>query len=232
MCTRFSSLPMQLPFTMQIDSIFHFLPVFYFSPLTVKCAHRHTFKDTHTTSYTTVSVVRRFIAHSRVPGVPGLLKYPPPPTITAHSNQPPPQLQQSGAREMLRSAISFKPHAGRLLAALWFASDLPTQPTPEWSPYKASSEFTHYLNHPAFCIITFLWFFFIFHVIFEPALSCFWSPFDLCWFMTFGNLDPAVENPLFAVFLEVLEQLSVMRAILSCSCVNGRCYELRCGGLC
>lgn len=90
------------------------------------CTH----SNTHTVSYTTVSsVVRKFIACSRVPVVPGLLKYPPPPIIAAHSNQPLPQLQRSGARDMLRSAISLKPHAGRLLAALWFSCACPPQPS-------------------------------------------------------------------------------------------------------
>lgn len=83
--------------------IFLFLPLLYFS-------HRHTRTHTHTASYTTVIVDRKFMAHSSVPGVPDPLKYPPPPTITAHSNQP--KLQQSGAWETLMSAIFLQSSCG------------------------------------------------------------------------------------------------------------------------
>ena len=166
------------------------------------------------------------MAHSGVPWVPGPLKYPPPPTIAAHSNQPPPQLRQSGARETLRSAISFKPHAGRLLATLWFSCACSPSPLQSGVPYKASSEFTHCSNHPALCIIAFLWLPFYTPVFFFwAALSCVWCHSVVRLFMVFGNLDPAAGKRPFAL-LEVSEQLSVM----SCSCVNGCCREWRCGG--
>lgn len=216
--SRHSPSSSRSPLAMQIDCIFHFLPLFYLPPLTV----RRTLKHTHKASYTAVLVERKFMAHSGVPGVLGPLKYPPPPTVAAHSNQPPPQLQQSGAWETLRSAISFKPHAGRLLAALWFSCACSPSPLRRGVPYKASSEFAHCLNHPALCIIAFLRF--LLHPVLFSRLH--FQAFDLTLFCvrlwTLGILIPAEENCPFAP-LEVLEQLSVMRGILSCSCVNGCC---------
>lgn len=109
-------------------------------------------------SYIAVLLACELMAHSSMSRVLGPLKYPPPPTIAAHSNQPPPQLQQSRARETLRSAISFKPHAGRLVAELWFSCACSPIPLYSGLSYKVSSVFTHCLNNPPFCIITFLWF--------------------------------------------------------------------------
>lgn len=94
---------------------------------------------------------RRVWSASKIP--------PPPPTIAAHSNQPPPQLQQSGARETLRSAISFKPHAGELLAAAVFLRPAHTAHSRMVSPPRPSQSLLIAQVTLPFCIITFLWFF-------------------------------------------------------------------------
>lgn len=131
--------------------------------------------------------------HSSMPP-PTPLKYPPPPTIPVHSNQPPPQLQQSGAWETLRSAVSLKPHAGWLLASLWFSFACSPSPLQSGLPYKTLSEFTH------FCIMTFLWFC-LYSVLFSRLhfmllISLFLSCVGL-W--PFGKLDPAAGNLPFSV---------------------------------
>lgn len=77
-------------FTLQIDIYFIFF-LSFISPLVLSCVHLYTY-TVHRASYTTASVKHKFVAHSGLLGVPGPLKYPPPPTIPAHSNQPLPQL--------------------------------------------------------------------------------------------------------------------------------------------
>lgn len=117
------------------------------------CALTH--KPTHTEPpYTTVSVAREFITHSCVPGVPGLPKYPPPPTIAAHSNQPAPQLQQRDAEVSSFLQTSCREVTSCTVVFLRLLSR-PTQ----WSPLQGlvglcSSRKTTLL----FCISTFLWF--------------------------------------------------------------------------
>lgn len=138
------------------------------------------------------------MAHSSMSRVPGPPKYPPPPTIASHSNQPPPQLQQSRARETLRSAISFKPHAGRLVAELWFSCACSPIPLYSGLSYKVSSVFTHCLNNAPFCTIAFLWFLLYSLFCFFQALL-FSLLISLCVILVYGlwNLDPSVGKGLF-----------------------------------
>lgn len=162
------------------------------------------------------------MAHSSVPGVPGPLKYPPPPTIQPtliihrHSSS------RVGAWETLRSAISFKPHAGRLRAALWFSCTGSPGPLQSGSPYEALSEFTCCLITLLFCI-KYPWFssvflIFFFAKVFNPMpfaftgtsiLALFWQ---FCWGESSGRESKC--NEWFT---------------LGCSCVNW--CKWRCGGV-
>lgn len=121
--TRLSSLCMQLLHSKYI----YFFSFLYCISLIDTLEHTHA-------SYSAVIVDRKFMAHSSVPGVPGPLKYPPPPTITAHSNQP--KLQQSGAWETLRSAIFLQSSCGEATSCAVVFLRLLTQPTPEWRPLQ------------------------------------------------------------------------------------------------
>lgn len=104
--------------------------------------------------------------HSGVSGVP----LTPPPHNPTHSNQPPPQLQQSGALETLRSAISFKPHAGEVTSCCGFPAPCSPSPLPNGVPSKAESESAPCSSHPAFLHNNISVVLFIPHVISKAAL--------------------------------------------------------------